>query len=148
MSVHPVVTDCSVLIKWEMSDEEHTDAALEMLQDWQSGSLIVQAPDLLHSEIGSAFLRALRRGRVSETEALASIRGLLAFPFVIHPSSLLVEPAFEIARRLDQRIYDCFYVALAERESCEFWTGDERLFNALAHHHACLRFIGNYIRRR
>jgi hypothetical protein len=44
----------------------------------------------------------------------------------------------------NQRIYDCFYVALAEREGVNFWTGDERLYNALATHLPFIRFIADY----
>jgi hypothetical protein len=54
-AVIPVVIDCSVLIKWELHDEEHTDQALELLHDWLSGAVQLHAPDLLPSEIGSAF---------------------------------------------------------------------------------------------
>jgi predicted nucleic acid-binding protein len=56
----------------------------------------------------------------------------------------LVQRATEIAIRYQQNSYDCLYVALAEREGVELWTGDERLVNALSPHFPFIRFIGEY----
>ena len=95
-AIVPVVIDCSILIKWELLDEDYTDEALEMLRDWLGGVLEFHAPDLLPSEIGSAFLRALRRGRVTAAQARASIRGLLGIAYSLWSSELLVERAFEM----------------------------------------------------
>jgi predicted nucleic acid-binding protein len=62
-----------------------------------------------------------------------------------HASTPLVLRSLEIADRHSQRIYDCFYVSLAEREGMEFWTADERLCNALAAHFPFIRFISDYV---
>lgn len=145
--VEPLVVDCSVLVKWELAGEAHTTAAMALFHDWQAGRTVLYAPDLLPSEIGSAFLRAARRNRVTDAQARQSIQGLLSFPFVLHASSPLVLHAFDIAHRHNQRIYDCFYAALAEREGMEFWTGDERFYNALRAHYPFVRFIADYTLR-
>jgi predicted nucleic acid-binding protein len=142
--VTPLVVDCSVLVKWELPDEEHRPAAMELFRDWQAGVVSLHAPDLLPSEIGSVFLRALRRGRITEAEARASIHGLLSFAYILHESGPLVHRAFEIAHRYDQRIYDCFYIALAEREGVNFWTSDLRIANALGGHLPFIRLIASY----
>jgi predicted nucleic acid-binding protein len=140
-----LVIDCSVLAKWELADEDHRAEAMEMFRDWQAGAISLHAPDLLPSEVGSVLLRALRRDRVTQAEAMASVRGLLSFPYVLHDSRPLVERAFEIANQHSQRIYDCFYVALAERESMDFWTSDRRIYNALHHHFPFVRFLAEYV---
>lgn len=148
MAVSPVVTeiviDCSVLVKWELSTEQYTSEAMELFRDWQGGAVVMHAPDLLLSEIGSTFLRAVRRGRLTPAQARASIHGLLTFPYILHDSGPLVPRAFEIAHQHNQRIYDCFYVALAERAGMNFWTSDERFYNALNAHFPCVRFIAHY----
>src|SRR5687767_1273778 len=127
-AVTALVIDCSVLAKWELADEDYRPEALELFRDWQASAVLLHAPDLLPSEIGSTFLSALRRNRLTKAEARASIQGLLSFTYVLHESTPLVTRAFEIAYQHNQRIYDCFYVALAEREGVDFWTSDERLF--------------------
>ena len=112
--------------------------------DWLAGAVTFRCPDLLPSEIGSTFLRAVRRDRITEAEATVSIRNLLAVDCDLQPSSPVVPRTFEIARQHNQRIYDCFYVALAEREGIDFWTSDQRLYNALHAHFPFVRFIADY----
>ncbi len=140
-----MVIDCSVIAKWELPAEDYTPQAMELLQDWEAGAVTLRCPDLLPSEIGSTFLRAVRRNRITEQEATASIQNLLNVDYELQSSSPLVHRAFEIALQLNQRIYDCFYVALAEREGVDFWTGDERLHNALNLHFPFIRLIANYV---
>jgi predicted nucleic acid-binding protein len=137
-----------VLVKWELPAEEYTAQAMEMLADWQSGTIAFRCPDLLPSEIGSTILRAVRRNRITEEEARVSIQNLLNVDYGLQPSVPLVHRAFEIARQHNQRIYDCFYVALAEREDIEFWTSDQRLFNALGAHFPFVRLLADYVPRR
>ena len=95
-------------------------------------------PNHFLSEVISAFLRAARRGRLTTDEAREAIRDLLALPFVLCDVTALADRAFTIAHQHQQRAYDCLYVALAEREGSELWTGDERLYNAL-HVRVCWR---------
>jgi predicted nucleic acid-binding protein len=143
--VIPLAVDCSVIMKWELPNEQFTAEAAELLRDWESGAVLILSVDLLPSEIGGAILRTLRRGRFTEAQAQASLRTLLGLSFELRPSGPLVEQAYEIAYQHNQRIYDCFYVALAEREQVDLWTSDERLFNALGAHFPCIRFIRDYV---
>ena len=66
----------------------------------------------------------------------------------MHDSRPLVDRAFEIAHQHDQRIYDCFYVALAEREGVTFWTSDQRIYHALSAHFPFVRLIADYLPQR
>ena len=147
-SVVSIVVDCSVLGKWELPVEDHTPEAMEIFRDWQAGAVVVHSPDLLLTEIGSVFLRSVRRGRITEPEARVSIRNLLRLNYVLHDSGPLVLDAFEIAHQYNQRIYDCFYVALAERERMSFWTSDLRMYNALSAHFPSVCHIANYVAHR
>ena len=139
-----LVVDCSVMARWVLPGEDHSGQALEIMRDMQVGSVALWAPDLLPSEIGGAMLRAVRRGRIAEADARSSARALLAVPVKLHPSGGLVLRAFEIAAAENQRIYDCFFVALSEYLGVEFWTGDERLYNALNLRFPFVRFVADY----
>ena len=139
-----LVVDCSVLSKWELPEEEHVAQAMELMGDWLADAVAFRCPDLLPSEIGSPFLRAVRRNRITAAEATVSIQNLLNVECDLQPSSPLVPRTFEIARQHNQRIYDRFYVALAEREGIEFWTSDQRLYNALHAQFPFVRFIADY----
>ena len=139
-----LVVDCSVVVKWKITAEDHADAAEELLRDWQQQAVELCAPTLLQAEVMSAFLRAYRRGRVSAEEAKEAMQDLLALPFRLLDIAPVATRAFEIAQQYNQRSYDCIYVALAEREGIALWTGDQRLYNALHTHCSFVRWIADY----
>ena len=143
-----LAVDCSVVVKWKLIAEDYAGEAEELLLDWQNQVMKLCVPNLLQSEVMSAFLRAHRRGRVSEAEAIDAIRDLLELPFLLFDVTPIVATAFEIAQQYNQRSYDCIYVALAQREGIELWTGDLRLYNALSSHVPFVRWIGDYQRKR
>jgi predicted nucleic acid-binding protein len=89
------------------------------------GGLI--APSLIAAEIGSALWKAVRRGVVTDDEALAAIEvALLPFEALIATEELRIR-ALALAVELRHPIYDCFYLALAERERCALITADKKL---------------------
>jgi predicted nucleic acid-binding protein len=147
-TIERLVVDCSIVVKWKITAEDYAAEAEECLLDWQKQAVEICAPNLLQSEVMSAFLRAHRRGRVTDAVARAAIQDLLALPFLLFEVAPLVMAAFEIAQQHNQRSYDCIYVALAVREGIELWTGDQRLYNALRAHFACVRWIADYQRKR
>ena len=139
-----VVVDCSVVVKWKILTEDHAAAAEALLGDWEQQVVDVLVPNHFPSEVISAFLRASRRGRLTTDEAREAIRDLLALPFVLCDVTALADRAFTIAHQRQQRAYDCLYVALAEREGSELWTGDERLYNVLHTQYPFVRWIADY----
>ena len=139
-----LVVDCSVIVKWQIPTEDHAAAAIELFLDWEHQAVDVYAPNHLQSEVTSAFVRAHRRGRLTAAEARGAIRDLLALPFVLFDVALLADRTFALAQEHNQRAYDCLYVALAEREEVELWTGDRRLYNALPPHYTWVRWIADY----
>jgi predicted nucleic acid-binding protein len=120
--------------------------------DWQHKVISVSAPDQLFVEMMSAFLRATRgpAPRLTADEARTAIQQVHALPFSVYRATgkRTIARAFEIAHRYNQRGYDCVYVALAERKGIDFWTGDERLYNALHAAHPFVRRIADYQRQR
>jgi predicted nucleic acid-binding protein len=123
-----------------------------MLADWEEGAIQICVPDQLLPELVSALLGSSRRHppRLSQAEARAALDDLLPSPFTIFRTRgrkpLL--RAFDIAVQFNLRVYDCIYVALAERKRIEFWTADERLYNALHAQFPFVCWIAQYQRRR
>lgn len=147
--VERLVIDCSVAAKWKLASEPQAAEADELYLDWKQSAVEPLAPSHLRSEIVVTFLRAFRRGRVTDTEVADSIRDLLSLPFAFYEISIpFALRAFEIARRFNQAAHDCLYVALAEQESIELWTGDQRLYNALHAHYPFIRWLAHYQRKR
>ena len=139
-----LVVDCSVVVKWKIPTEDHAAAAEALFGDWEHQVVDVVVPNHFPSEVISAFLRASRRGRLTTDEAREAIRDLLTLPFVLCDVTALADRAFTIAHQHQQRAYDCLYVALAEGEGSELWTGDERLYNGLHAQHPLVRWIADY----
>ena len=139
-----LVVDCSVVVKWKIPTEDHAAAAEALFGDWEHQVVDIVVPNHFPSEVISAFLRAFRRGRITMDEAREAIRDLLALPFVLCDVTAIADRAFAIAHQHQQRAYDCLYVALAERDGIELWTGDERLYNALHAQHPFVRWIADY----
>jgi predicted nucleic acid-binding protein len=135
-------------VKWKIPTEDHAASAEALLGDWEHQAVEVFVPNHFQSEVISAFLRAYRRDRITADEAREAIRDLLALPFVLCDVATLADRAFAIAQQHQQRAYDCLYVALADRDGVELWTGDERLYNALHTQYALVRWIADYQRRR
>jgi predicted nucleic acid-binding protein len=133
-----------VVVKWKIPTEDHAVAAEALFGDWEHQVVDVSVPNHFPSEVISAFLRASRRGRIMADEAREAIRDLLALPFVLCDVTAIADRAFAIAHQHQQRAYDCLYVALAERDGVELWTGDERLYNALHAQHPFVRWIADY----
>lgn len=119
------VVDASVAIKWFVP-EIHTSAALRLLND----EARLLAPDLLLPEFGNILWKRVRRGELAEKAARAVLQAFTAVPLRIHPSTLLLEGAFDIAQATGSTVYDSLYVALAAIEGCPLVTADRKLFDA------------------
>jgi predicted nucleic acid-binding protein len=116
-----LVVDASVAAQWVLAEPGSTRALA--LRD--EGGLI--APSLIAAEVGSALWKAVRRDGVAKQDALDAIQAiLLAFEALIPIEDLRLR-ALELAIALDHSIYDCFYLALAERENAPLVSADKPL---------------------
>ena len=116
-----LVVDASVAVKWVLS-EPGSPRALALRDE---GGLI--APSLIAAEVGNALWKAMRRDGFARQDALDAIRAiLLAFDALIPIEDLRLR-ALELSLELDHPIYDCFYLALAERERAPLVSADGSL---------------------
>jgi predicted nucleic acid-binding protein len=116
-----LVVDASVAALWVLDQEGSARASALRAEN----DLI--APSLIAAEIGSALWKAVRRGDATRAEALIALdAAFLAIDRLI-PIEDLRGRALEIAIELKHPIYDCFYLALAERERAPLITADKRL---------------------
>jgi predicted nucleic acid-binding protein len=87
------------------------------------------APDCFPLEAAHALSKAERRGIIRDAAQLWL--ELMADSPQLFPSAPLMLRALSIATRARIGVYDCLYVALAEREGCELVTANARLLNSL-----------------
>jgi predicted nucleic acid-binding protein len=119
-----LVVDASVAALWVL-EQDGSDRAHALRTE---SNLI--APSLIASEVGSAIWKAVRRGVVSRVDARVAVEAAL-LPFAaLAPAEELRVGALALALDLDHSIYDCFYIALAQREGAPLISADKRLLAA------------------
>jgi predicted nucleic acid-binding protein len=119
-----LIVDASVALKW-LFEEEGTAAALKLL-----GAEPLTAPDFLLLEAHHVMWKRVRRGE-SAAAALRDLASALAATFVTFAASGgLIADAARKSQNLAHPIYDCLYIALAEREGATLVTADHKQFAA------------------
>jgi predicted nucleic acid-binding protein len=120
-----IVVDASVAAKWVLPETDSTRAAALRTADDES-----IAPSLVIAEIGNAIWKAVLRGNVAGGDATEILRICVAHFERIVPLEELAARASELAIDLRRPIYDCFYLALAQRETAILVTADEDMIAA------------------
>jgi predicted nucleic acid-binding protein len=131
-----LVVDASVAAKWLLpaAQESLVEQATHLLALETEGSADFIVPDLFWPEIGNVLWKAVRRERVTPTQAEESLTTALSWAFDTIPSRHLLNQALEIGLKHQRSFYDSIYLALAVSQRIEFVTADERLANAVAAH--------------
>lgn len=130
MSFQSIVIDNGIAVKWFVPEPDSAKAR-SIFRDYENGSLKLLAPDLIFAEFGNVIWKKHQFQNLSLNDANDAITEFKNLTLTIAPSADLFERAFEIAVAHKRTFYDSLYLALAEREKCEFVTADERLFNAV-----------------
>ena len=121
------VVDASVALKWLIPE-----ALSEQADRVRDGEEDIVAPDLLVVEAANALWRKSAAREISPREADTALALLKHSGIDLRPTPPLVERAMELARRFSHPVYDCTYLALAERERARFVTADQRLLRRLS----------------
>jgi len=124
------VLDSSVALKWFLTESD-SPKATRLREDARSGIHDLMAPDFFPVEMTHAVTRAERQGRITPAEGVAFVADLLTELPALHPALPLLARAYAISSANRQGVYDCVYVALAEREGCELVTADAKLIATL-----------------
>ena len=124
------VIDCSTAFKWVVTEPD-SPKAIRLRDDFRNAALDLLAPDLFPTESASALLKAERMGRIGSGDGAVFFANLLNTLPILHAAIPLLPRAYEIAYHHRASIYDCLYVALAERERCEFVSADDKLVKKL-----------------
>lgn len=140
-----LVVDASVVVKWQLADEEETPAATAILWDALAGRVTLFAPALIRCEFANALCMAVRRGRLGSDGALAALDDFLQMPLSILEHDAILRRAYALAEQYARSVYDGSYLALAEYLGVPLYTGDRRLYNAVSRGLSWVRWIGSYL---
>lgn len=126
-----VCVDASLVLHLVLPDER--DAGTEALwQAWAAAGTEVIGPALLYAEVTSAIRLRVVTGRLTADEGDAAFTAFNALGVARVDRNDLHVRAWELAKQFQtRRAYDMTYLALAQLEDLELWTGDERLVNTI-----------------
>jgi predicted nucleic acid-binding protein len=128
-----VVVDTSLALKW-IYDEPDSPIALSLLAEWTEKRMKIKVPSLLAYEITNSFYQQVRSGKSTIDSAKQNLKETLlkGMSFVFLSDLSLSIRALELTYHFSlPATYDAHYLALAERESCDFWTADTRMWRAV-----------------
>jgi predicted nucleic acid-binding protein len=127
------VLDSSVAFKWVVP-ELHSDKALLLRDDYRNGIVELIAPDIFLGEVAHALTRAERQKRITPAQGAAALADLMSMQPILFGYIPLLPRAYEISSHHHVGVFDCLYVALAEREGCDLVTADDRMLKNLQPH--------------
>ena len=110
-----------------VTSEPTSAVAREILHD---ADLI--APELLLAEMANLLWKKVRRANLSASDAVLAFAITRRAVTPLVPMSALADAALGLSLRRDHPAYDCFYVALAQREGAPLVTADAKLARVFA----------------
>ena len=125
-----LVLDSAVALKWVLPEVD-SDKADRLRDDYLNGVHELLAPDVFPVEVAHSLTRAERQGRITPPEASILLAEVILTCPQLHPYMPLLSQAVTISSQARIGVYDCLYVALAQREGCKFLTADDRLIRVL-----------------
>lgn len=141
----PTVVDASVVLKWQLDDEEAVAQALALRDDFLlHGRVGLAAPFLLTFELTNGILTAARRARLTRDQAEEGLALLLGAG--IRLMAVDAARVFALSVRWKLSAYDGAYLGLAEKLDSEVWTGDRAFYTACRGKGSRVRWIGDYPR--
>jgi predicted nucleic acid-binding protein len=136
------VLDSSVAFKWVVP-ELHSDKALLLRDDYRNRVVQLIAPDIFLGEVTHALTRAERQKRITPTQGAQALADILNTPPLLVGYIALLPRAYEISSHHHVGVFDCLYVALAEREGCDLVTADDRMLKNLQPHFPFIVSLGS-----
>jgi predicted nucleic acid-binding protein len=131
MNMDKIVVDSSVVIKWFVPEPLSAESR-RVLDGYQSGSFTLIAPDLLAAEIGNIVWKKYRFQGLAKADAEQIITSFREVDIEFTPAAELLSEALRIAMIHERTVYDSLYIALSERENCDYITADKRLVNEMS----------------
>jgi predicted nucleic acid-binding protein len=125
------VLDVSAALCWVLP-RPASPRAMQLRDECRHGVHALIAPSIFPAEAASALTKAERQKLIPVGQAGTLLADILSTLPTVHPYEPLLARAVDISSQSRGGLYDCLYVALAERESCELVTDDQKLLANLA----------------
>jgi predicted nucleic acid-binding protein len=138
------VLDASIVLKWYLPDEDHGQAALDLLQRYLADDLEIIVPSLLEYEVINGLVIAQKRSRLREELIIAALEGFWALGIKTVGLAGLYSRVVYFCRAFKRSAYASSYLALAEAEQIPFITADETMYNAVKKDLKWVKWLGRH----
>ena len=138
-----IVIDASVALKWFLFDEEHTQAALDLLERFTFHGMQIVAPFLLEYEVLNGLLIAGKKGRIEQDKMMMAVEGFLGLEIEKKDISSTYQGVLHFSDIYDLTAYDSSYLSLAAEEGIELITADERMYKKVKKDLKWVRRLGD-----
>lgn len=126
-----VCVDASLVLTLLLSDERSENVEA-LWSQWRREQIMPFGPPLLYAEVPSVLRRAVFYGRLTSQAGDLTFENFCELGIAISTQTNLHLLAWELAKTHNRpRAYDTMYLAAAQAEGCDLWTGDRRLVNAV-----------------
>lgn len=128
------IVDASVAVKWFV-EEDYSDRADELLDDFSNGYVELVAPKTLMLEFCNAIRKYVVRGHLKGDLATSYVKKMSEVPLdFVEIDWKIVKKAYSEALELGITVYDAIYVVIAEEKNGVIITADDRLYRQLKKH--------------
>ncbi|PKB81017.1 MAG: hypothetical protein BZY88_07270 [SAR202 cluster bacterium Io17-Chloro-G9] len=127
-----VCVDANLVVARVLPDER-SDGLETLWSLWQQENIAPFGPPLLYAEVPSVLRGTVHFGRISAAEGDRAFQDFHDLGIAISTRADLHILAWALAKEHNRPSADCdaMYLAAAQAEGCELWTGDRRLVNAV-----------------
>lgn len=124
-----MILDASVAAKWFLPDEELVVEARAVRSTMLAQTLALSAPAVLWTELAQAIVRAVRRDRIDDGQAMVLANDLLDVQPLV--DIVAVDPRDTIRTALSVGVgaYDAQYLAASARLASSLITADRRMYD-------------------
>lgn len=126
-----LVIDSSIILKWYLKDEEESEKALELLDDFIHGKLDLLAPDLIFHELLNGLIVAQRKSRIESKELESAIEGFIELGISLFDTTSIYKRTLHFVETYKRSAYDAVYLSLSEDKQVPYLTANLRLYNAV-----------------
>ncbi|MBF0135776.1 MAG: type II toxin-antitoxin system VapC family toxin [Magnetococcales bacterium] len=120
-----LVVDASVCVGWFLNVSYREHAMKVLMSGWP-----MLAPEWLVAEVTSVAWKMVKADMATDALVHRMLKELPIY-FSLVPMAGLSHSAYRLSRELNHSPYDCYYLALAERENAPMVTADRRLVSKL-----------------
>jgi predicted nucleic acid-binding protein len=140
----PICVDSGIALKLILNEPDSPKAET-LWRSWLSANRRLVAPPLFPIEITAVIRKHVHRGLITQTYGVAALHKALDFKVSLVSYPDLQLHAYELATQFNRpTAYDAHYLAVARQLGCDFWTADERLYNAVRLLVPWVRWLGAY----